>query len=640
MTGHQPPDSSNAVLIFLDDSEKEIDAITGSFLAAFTQQAAPIIVSASLIDNIHSAKIPDEKNMVVLFKTMQQLARKGDLTAGQKELLKSILVFTVNFDNESNQKWIIKKISEYLYLFVPNNYLRTKNITPELIQTSSSQQAITQAERMLGLKVNHLETATVNSIRKPAQTPALADYFVSSLDSIFVTRKEYGPQASIPALAFFIHGHGQTDFAICGVSLADFTSFLSFLEKLQTRLLTYLSCYAAGANINLIYQDARAGAQVIHSFPIIVIALTDAYTLFPGLTIERDQDIVQPYSKANYNCFVREVTQSDQINYSDAVRCLQPVLLEANIPHIRYPGLPWFSILDYDTVASIGGVMAKSRTAPLDIAKFFAKQGKPSAPHALLLYARDIPFELIINTKMPAAPEVIEPNPSPQEPGSCYVPIFVSMIPGAVVHFIKKISSSCNTAHNILANFYIDGLWYRKLFIIDEITAPFSARMSKALQDETEMLGTLTNVLIDVAPKTYTKYFTYKGKVYISHGYAEESNDDSDEEIMPVRATDEQIVTYSSILTKNSKQTVLAKAQQRSPETVTPEAVSAIQAAQERKIATLQAPIPVSVAQGALAKQATVAKRLRKRNRHSTKTTRKKTSAKIYCKSKRSHRHS
>lgn len=636
--------NTNAVLIFLDDNEKdEISSITNSFFAAFIQKAGPIIVSASLVNNIRSAKKPQDKSIANLKETAQAIADKdfNQRTSEEKEQIKGIIASTIHFDADSNNLWVIKKINEYLYLFLPKKYLQAKNINPEKVQIFSPDAPITLCEQALSLKVNHLETVDVTAINEPTARPKFAGYFINSLNKIFVTTKEYTNQMSIPSLSVFIHGHGLVELAICYLSLDQFKLFLSFLEKLKTRLLIYQSCYAAGYNTNLIYKDARAGAQDTYSFPIITIALTDAPTLIAGgLDIIFEQDRMRPRVKPDYACFVQAITQQDIIDYSHAIRCIQPILREPNIPHIRYPGLPWFSILDYDTVASIGSVMAKSRTAPLDIAKFFAKQGKPSEPHALLLYARDIPFELIINTKMPVAPQGIEQNLLSKESETCYVPTIISMIPGAVVHFIKKISSSCNTAHDILANFYIDGLWYRKLFIIDEITAPFSARMSKALHDETATSGTLANVLIDVAPQAYTKYFTYKGNVYISHGHAEESNDDTDEEILPVRASSEQIATYSSLLTKNSKQTVLAKAQQVHPETVMPEAFSAIRAAQEKKIESLKAPIATPVAQGALVKQNTVTKRSGKRNRPAVKTNRKRTSAKIYCKAKRSRRHS
>src|SRR4029078_7029332 len=118
----------------------------------------------------------------------------------------------------------------------------------------------------------------------------------------------------------------------------------------------------------------------------------------------------------HYDCFVKKITDFDPIPYHETIECLipastlyQPRVYDAahykygpqNIPQIRYPGLPWFSVFDNSIVASIGTVMAKTRTAPLDIATFFARQGQQQAdPLALLLYAQDIPFQLIIDTKI------------------------------------------------------------------------------------------------------------------------------------------------------------------------------------------------------------------------------------------------
>src|SRR4029079_6026535 len=141
--------------------------------------------------------------------------------------------------------------------------------------------------------------------------------------------------------------------------------------------------------------------------------------------------------------------------------------------------------LDYTNVASIGSIMAKTRTSPLDITTFFAKKGEPAHPLGILLYAKEVPFELVVNTKI----KVKDLSSSfrkffnkflyfkSKQTETCYVPLFVSMVPGDTIHFIKKISSLCNAADAIWNAFYLEGLAEHKTFIIDEIAAPFSQEM-------------------------------------------------------------------------------------------------------------------------------------------------------------------
>ncbi|MCC7415066.1 MAG: hypothetical protein IT346_03170, partial [Epsilonproteobacteria bacterium] len=482
------------------------------------------------------------------------------------------------------RKWIIKKINPCLYLFLPKKYLLSKKISPEQVQQLLPDEApLTDTEKSLSLKVNHLLTTSATTIDSCAIEHTSADYFIDALNKIFISRREYGSRTTAPSLSIFITGHGLTNYAVCHLPLDQFRLFLSFLETTPLRLLIYSSCYAAGLNTKRIYQDVAAAVQKTYSFPIITIALTDAATRTPLVTVMLERDGLKPDVAGDFDCLVQELSRPEIIDYRKAIQCIEPMVRESNISQIRYPGLPWFSILDYDIVASIGGIMAKTRTQPLNIATFFAKQGKRAAPYATLLYAHDIPFELIIDTKMPTT---AANDPSLATTGNCYVPIFVSMIPGRAVHTLKKISSSCNTALDIMANFYLEELYYPKLFSIDELTAPFSAQMSKALSTDAPS-GTLTNVMVSIAKGTCTTYFTYQGTVYIAFGCAQEDDEDFGPEQLPAVANEKQRAAYESLLKKYGKHGTL---KQLEPEHtyLTTETAAAIQQAQEKKIATLK----------------------------------------------------
>src|SRR5207249_2149737 len=96
------------------------------------------------------------------------------------------------------------------------------------------------------------------------------------------------------------------------------------------------------------------------------------------------------------------------INYESRIQGAQRSVTTAT-PQVKYPGLPWFSIIDTDPIVSIGSILAKNRKAPLDIATFFPKKlsstkdssGKTQITKqdreifGILLYTNEIPFEII-----------------------------------------------------------------------------------------------------------------------------------------------------------------------------------------------------------------------------------------------------
>jgi hypothetical protein len=223
--------------------------------------------------------------------------------------------------------------------------------------------------------------------------------------------------------------------------------------------------------------------------------------------------------------------QSKETKYDELIQAILPEIKyilpginynPANTPQIRYPGLPWFSILNYEAMAPIGSLMAATRTTPLDIANFFAKGGKLAEPYAVLLYAQEIPFELIVDTK---------------KEGECYMPTFVSMIPGNAVHSIKKISSTCTTAHEILQGFYVRSLVGHKIFIIDEIQAPFFPIGA------TTNGTTITKAVVDINEDQYIVYFTYDNTILVMDTlFSKEKN-----------ATPEQQQKYYSLLQEGAK---------------------------------------------------------------------------------------
>ncbi len=519
---------TNGLLILLDDTEDDdqpknykFGADSISFASAFLQEAAPIIVSASLIINVSTTKKSTKKNPDELawrFSTLT--SKRNDGTMDNEEALeeKSIILAALDFTSKVARDWIIKKINSSLYLLLPRKYLQDRKISDESVINFAPQKPITSTEYLMGLKVNHMATVTLADIQKPIPKPHFADYFIEGIwnkttnySSIFVTNSEYKNKRAIPRWVVYIIGHGQINYAVTALSLAHFKEFLAFLEKkITTKLLCYDSCYAGGINSEILYKDMKEETEKTFPFAIIARALTDAPNLALGLAVYSKNGHLEVQSYFQYAEFFRKAINSDIIDYRVIAESLGANLEALGVqsaPQIKFPGLPWFSVLNDDQVVSIGSILARTRTQPLNIATFFKRKGEPAHPLGILLYASIIPFELIIDTK-----SSLNDKNSAQENNA---PTIVSMIPGNAFHSINKISSTIQSVEALLNSFLnIDGLAPQKTFLIEEITGLFSKNMSNVFTQIHASPQTISYVNIWLTPQKNSIHFIYAGKVY------------------------------------------------------------------------------------------------------------------------------
>ncbi len=476
---HIPTFEPRGLLIFLDDSEQRPGGTLGQDLAAaINKKSGPIITSASLfIEN------------------------------------------KTHFFNLEN--WLIKKINDYLYLLLPHDYLTNLKFSIASVDSYSTK-TISDDELKLGLKVNHM--LSVN-YKNPTATlpgrPDYADYFMDALydettktSSIFCLRSDYFEYNKThtdkiftqPLWSIYFAGHGSFGNSIVDLKLDSFKKVLNFLAtKINTRLLVYQSCYAAGYNAEIIYKESSDILQRTYPFAIITQALSDSVTT------------VVPEA-LRYDLFFKEITvpTRDIINYEKAMDALNTKealnketqedlkksnlaprqdLSWSNVPQIKYPGLPYFTpMTNRKNTVSIGAILAKSRgdDRPLDIASFFKVD-----PKAILLYAADIPFELILNPNLDA---------------------IISMIPGDAIHIFKKISAPTKAAVPSKNIDQITDLFF-KLEMLEPLKLFFIEKLS-ALDKTTQKLTTYKDVIF------YSKYdfeenyvlqyafFEKNGKIY------------------------------------------------------------------------------------------------------------------------------
>ena len=255
-----------------------------------------------------------------------------------------------------------------------------------------------------------------------------------------------------------IAGHGSAYSTVASLSVENFRKFLAFLDaKLHTKLLYYVTCYGSGINSELLYKDITSAIQKSYPFVIISQGLTDSIVYsFSNIQIEMQQEKLKIVTNMFFDSFVKEVTQENP-NYKNILRNTSKQMLKENIaettPQIKYPGLPWFSLLDDAHVVIIGSILSKHRKEPLYIGTFFARKYEQDREiYGILMYATNILFELIINTKNSTG------NP----------PKIISMVHGDQVHHIKSISSQVYSTDQLIESF-LKTPGTQKTFIIDTI---------------------------------------------------------------------------------------------------------------------------------------------------------------------------
>jgi hypothetical protein len=486
---HIPTFEPRALFIVLDDSEaneSHYGAISQDFEAMFNQKVCPLLVSSSL--------------------------------------------FMTNIDKLHDiDTWLIKEVNTRLYLLIPRKYLTNLSIEYSAAANYTQEQSLLKDELKLGLKINHMKTVALKTLIKSSPSeklPKYTDYFMPAVyhqdekkdekSDIFCLRTDYyqNKVSTQPNWSIYMLGHGEMKDFIVGLTLADFKLFLTFLtNKINTRLFVYLSCYAAGYNTKIIYEEFGKVLQQTYPFTIITQALGDVSTTNAPSALKFDlffNEITAPeiidYEKAMDALNTKEaLNREDQEYYEQYSVAPRENLSWENVPQIKYPGLSWFSpMTNRRNAVSIGSILAKTRGAnrPLDIATFF---GKNTDPRALLIYAADIPFEIKIN--------------------SLRFDAIISMIPGDAIHKFEKISSTTKTIDEITGTFLkLNRLEPLKLFFIKEVSAKMKNSTQFATYKNVIIYSSYDNIYFEVLQY---EFYEHNGTLYVRNtSYPEDQSND------------------------------------------------------------------------------------------------------------------
>lgn len=542
------PFATNGLLIFLDQGNEtgdKIGVVGYELLVALSQKPCAILASRLLIRDI--IKQPTPKEFAKKLKDEgSPKAQDYEKLAESTEAIKNYLATTssnpsyweelaiVNainsmvpkeFKDENKavdldfhyalskelyifnpDEWIIKQVGHQLVLLVPKEYINKLNANN--FAQYYSQDTYSPTELNLGIKIDHLPTVAsietyANEYKAPAETSS-GKFLLDSLANLFITRAEYKQiskqklsTAHLPQWTLYLMGHGDYG-SIVNMTLDHFKQLLAFFDaKIVTKLVTYLSCYAAGSNTQKIYGDLKSAGLKTNPYAVVTAALTDApvrisvsYAIenFSTSDINFKNHTLKPTYDLHFKQFIDMTAQENSINFKQLLQHLFPARLLNNpnlifgSPQIKLPGIEWFDLVDIDNnIVSIGQTLAASRSAnqPLNILNFFGKK----LVHAILLYSNIVPFELII--------------PIPR------MPIIVPMIPGNSYHEFAAI-----TVNTTLKDFFavfapLKEIQYRKNIVIKKLKVTGEAQSG---QGETEF----KNVLITAGGDLFFQYATDK----------------------------------------------------------------------------------------------------------------------------------
>jgi len=398
------------------------------------------------------------------------------------------------------QDWIIKIVdpAHKLLLLIPKAY---KNVLYpiDLSQYKPSPQkpeSLTEIEYQIGLKIDHMETIKDPSTAfQEGKKPEFADYFLPSLwntkrenlrskdpkerninsSDIFVSRAEYEQaknKYTMQKWAIYMSGHGSPNEMSVSMSINDFNSCLDFFNtRNSVVLLVYITCFAIGTNVDLIYKTEKQLPKT-YAYTIVAEGVTEAVTTAFPRPLLQDFTLKSLNLKTkqlaagkipDFDVFIKNVTAKGPIDIIEAVQPLFELGLQKfiptgqeiiTVPQVRVAGREWFNIGDTkNKSARLGNIFAKTCTK-VDIAKYFSKKG--IVPTYYFMDAATIPCELVLTFNQKQKPVFI-----PMAKISSAEPMF---------YYIKKIAAPHLSLVDIIKVF-TDGLpddYYPTLWI-DEI---------------------------------------------------------------------------------------------------------------------------------------------------------------------------
>lgn len=436
--------------------------------------------------------------------------------------IQKLLPYYLTYFNAS--EWSVYKINKDFRLLVPQEVL-TALPTEQL--GNGDIEYITEKERILGLKVDHLDKDLI--LDSCLTSELLGDYerepgtFINTLRSIFVTKNDTEQETS--SWIIYLSGHGYNSPGavktkcdiIADLSVEEFKNFLQFLEHdIITKFLMYSTCYAGGMHLKTPYTTGDVAD--CYSYTIVTDCISDVASIttwcFPvifdkngllcvdSIMWDEQQGIPQLRfrSSAHFGAFfekiisVRDAAELREVIISD----IAPHML-CNIPWVRFAGKKNFVLLypynTYQTIDTKLVMLKKVSGGSIDISE------KKVA---------------LINTPYIYVPVIMNKS----RIDSTIVGL-LSVMGGRAVHVFEKLDASCIHVEDIISSFWPFGdqtfdvlFLFKELVLANDPESP----LAKAI-NATEEKVILRNVILIQKSKPLVRmvFETKDGKVFCSY---------------------------------------------------------------------------------------------------------------------------
>ncbi len=325
----------------------------------------------------------------------------------------------------------------------------------------------------------------------------------------------------------------DTEGTIASLSLPTFSSVLDYLDKnIVTSMLLYLTCIAGGRHLHLPFMNK--GIYKTYNFTLIsaVSSEVEAVGEMQHFTINNFKvhnfSVTEKGVALSFvgeaNCSYKDFFELQEHNAS-LDKVIKAIIFKKaeNVPAIRLPGMTWFSTVHLDEVAylnkiTIGKAMQKETLSLHNVM-------------TVLLYVPYIPLELLLSAsssymkssenslKMEKSNLPDDPNYKEAIEDANRTPLFLSMIPGNALHWIKKISAPDRFFTSFVENILLQSIAGEKIYLIDTLTtinniddSGWKKPLRKLIDIPYKELTVFENVAFfnDIVDPLYPKEIKYK----------------------------------------------------------------------------------------------------------------------------------
>ncbi len=500
-------DQKLSCIILLDQEDSENIGVTSRFYlmsklqSSLTEQAAPLLVHASLWNSFIERRVSFEQNA-------QQVDTKEHKLLTLHHQIKERLLYWSNYYNgtsddiSQNKTLVAQRINEEFYdvedkLVVSDmdyqlllNYLTPFDPKEWCIYKKNGFYLLLPKKyraqhSSVGFKLDSLEEIAYSEDIASNYFEAQDPYsLVNALPDFFLTYKDLPNQIMPYTWNIVISGHGGSKYkeknnnktitwagepCIADLNLQEFKEVLEFFQtQLKTQMLHYSSCYAGGNHIELAFEKDQK--QQIYDFAIICECLTDCSTyckwgnllpssLKPFLTADdliydsaiKNWDLVikSPYEwEKFFNCISKIDFSIESMDRLPKILSYITYPIIANISLLRRPG-----INNFYPLTSSGIIKVDDRFMRLENEHNKDDSITLHGAKVLLLESDYIPSTLKLDNT-----DKIR---------------IISTKPGNALHYIKKLNSENHI--DLPSTFWqAEFQLYNKTFLIDECVFPYS----------------------------------------------------------------------------------------------------------------------------------------------------------------------